>query len=639
MISSEALETENITLFEKLDAQSTQGHPVSWYFFVPNEAVRRYTRDSFTRLVIPGFEKNTLTWEEARHDLAKNYFRILSTENYRGLIPAKSLGRVSKAAIADTVAWYSDFSAYQARAYFQALRAQVGLLVRRDETDLSSLGQDLLELLGKSSDHSLAWFRQALDHFQENISNLVEARSGRLNKELRSAFQSHTERDPGLIGGLVSIGQDGDRVGKKEESGRPEALFRREAFRIYSSAILDYAVSLAKGRKQSRDSRTGRVLAWLGEGRLMPQDRLQELGTDQIICRILKRFKVDCPVFLNTYFDSIIGNYLRFRRLNRLWYTKAAGASRQVEPLEIDLLLLAHLEPGSSLLKANGADQTVIKACLNWSLDNQAYLTRNQVIIDAASDFSPVQLKCMASLASAELGSVAVAADLGLRTTPWGLTSLDDLEWALPKAVVTELRVNYRQSEQLLELTDLLSGSSKNRFSSSLFKTKGPKPVLAENLSGLAETADWLADRVAEIVDRAGRLPATAVAVFKPSEVGLLSEALTKALAKNPALADYKALAARPGQTPALSNDIHVLALNDANGLEFDAFFLAALDDPTKDQPELQAKLLYLAASRAVTYLGFVFRGSLPADLDNLARLSAPSWSQPHETTITALSL
>jgi hypothetical protein len=637
-ISAEALEAENPGLLEKLSAQSDQPHAISWYYLVPTDTLRRYVKDSFTDLVIPGFDKNTLTWEEMRLDLATNFFRILSGVGGGGLRLAASTGRVAKAALADTVGWYSDFAAFQAKSYFQAQKAYAGFLAEFSEPEIAHLGNQLKDLLEKSSDHSLIWFKRALLPFQEDVSAQIEGKQGGSQKELKSAFQSHVERDPGLVEGLVSLLWSGEKIKKSENLEHSAKVFKREAYGIYSSALLDQAKALAKGQGLSRDSRSGRVLAWLGEGRLLSQDRLKELGADQLVCRALRRFKVDAQAFYNAYFDSIIPNYLRFRRYNRLWYANNGGASRQVEPFEVDLLLLAFLEPGAEILK--NSDNPTEKTALNWALDNQAYLTRNQVLVDGACDFSPVQLKCAASLANPNLGSVTVAADLGARAPIYGLKSLDDFEWAIPKATLTELQTNYRQSGQLLELSDLLSGSSHDRFLASRFESKGPKPALGQNLLSLNDTALWLAERIFEVTQRAGRLPSTAVAVLKPEDAGPLSEALTKALGKNPETQAIKALASRPGQPLGLFEDVRVLTLDEARGLEFEAFF-AVFPNPGDKASETEPALadrVYLAATRAVTYLGFAFRSTLPAELDNLTSLTVPSWSQPQET-FAAVSL
>ncbi|MDR1110503.1 MAG: hypothetical protein LBP92_07390 [Deltaproteobacteria bacterium] len=621
MVAGEALEAEERGLPERLDGQSGQGHASSWYLFVPTDTLRQYLKDSFAHLVIPGSGENVLTWEEARIDLATSHFRILDQGDGQGLALARRPGRVSRAAMADTARWYSDFAAFQARAYYRSLAVQAGFLAGHDDGGLSRLGQQLLELLEKSSDHTLSWFRRALEPFQEAISELVQARTSVLRSELKAAFQAHTERDPALVAGLVSLSSV---AGQAREPDPSQARFRAEAARVYASALIDQAVALAKGRRLGRDSLSSRVVAWLGEGRLLPADRLRELGADQAVCRALRRFKVDGRGFLDCYFDSIVPNYLLFRRRDRLWYQGRVGASRQVEPLEVDLLLLAFLESGAELLRHSGSPHETIRP--NWSLQNQAYLSRNQVLADQASDFSPVQLKCMAALAGPGLGSVTVAGDLDLRTTPWGLRSLDDLEWALPKASLSELQVNYRQSRQLLDLSDSLSGSNRDRFSVSRFGAQGPRPALAQNCGGLQETALWLAARVAEIVSRAGRLPSTAVAVLRPSEAGPLAEALSRALEGQ----GLRALSCGAGQPLGRSADVRVLPLDQARGLEFEAFFLVVGGDAPAGSVPL-GRLAYLAASRAATYLGLVFREALPDGLGNLASLSVASWSQPLE--------
>ncbi|MDR0355048.1 MAG: hypothetical protein LBJ64_04860 [Deltaproteobacteria bacterium] len=621
MISSEALEAEQAGLFEKLNRQAGMAQATSWFYFVPTDLLRRYVGDSFADLVIPGFEENVKTWDEMRLELATNYFRILSPKKNSGLSLSETPDRLSKAAKDNTVGWYEDFSAYQRQAYFQTMKVQAKLLASAPQANLAALGGQLLELLEISADHTLAWFQKALYPFQEDIAAEKSSRTQSLKDELKSSFHNITQNAPSLISGLLGLVSEAQAAPEKDGSQVDEIL-KNEARRIYAEAMQEYALNLAKGRQLPRESRSAKVLAWLGEGRLLPVSRLTEMGQDLLVCRSLSRFKVDSPAFLNSYFGCVLSNYLLFRRRNKLWYNQNVRGGRHIHPLEADLLLLSFLDPGADILRHR--KQNAHEMSGNWSLANHSYVLRNQVLIDELTDFTPVQLKCMASLADQEMGSVSAAGDLALRTSANGLRSLDDLEWALPKAVLTELSINYRQSQTLSALTESLADAAKPRFLSHRFNDVGPKIALARNVGSLADAAKWLADRIAEVVQRSGKLPSTAVLVAKPSEITPLTEALTKALEPQA----LKAVSARDGQIWGHSPDVRVLTIDKARGMEFEAAFVVNPDDLLKTQPELCGRFLYLAASRAVTYLGFSFRAELPPEMESLAYSCAADWSQ-----------
>jgi hypothetical protein len=359
------------------------------------------------------------------------------------------------------------------------------------------------------------------------------------------------------------------------------------------------------------------VLIFVVAAVLTPPDVMSQI----ILAAALGRFRTEDPAFLNAYFGSIVNNYLRFRRTNRLWYGQGARGAAVCD-LEVDLLLLSFLAPGAELIRSRRAEGW---GALNWTLRNHAYLMRNQVLVDEMSDFSPVQLKCMASLSDPFLGSVTASGDLELRTTPWGLRSLDELEWAIPKARLTELSVNYRQSKTLSEISDVLSGNPRSRFLSSRYPSVGPRPALLARGPSAAEAAAWIAGKISEIVERAGKLPSAAVIVPSPAEAAPMAEALREPLAG----LGQGAVAAGGPAGLGRGAGVRVLSAADARGLEFEAVFVVRPEDMRKTHPDLYLKMAYLAASRAATYLGFVFGDGVPEEFAHVAAQAAAAWSAP----------
>ncbi|MDR1486979.1 MAG: hypothetical protein LBT62_03135, partial [Deltaproteobacteria bacterium] len=563
-------------------------------------------------------ENNLKTWEELRIEFATNHFRILSQGGLQnGLILTPSSGRLTQAAVGNSSRWYSDFKRFHLSCYYNSLRVYANRIAHSD--DLGDLGKSLQVLLDKSDSQPLSWFSKALLPYQDQIDQIIANKNAAIRQEIKSAFQKHADYAPNFIDGLVSINQDLKVKSAVKEASKER--FKAEAFRIYTESVLEQASALAAGKTLPQQSRSGQVVAWLGGGRLPSAANLQALGADLALVKALKRFHSSTKNFLNGYFDLIVDDYLYFRRSNRLWYNPSQGGVRQVEGLEVDLMLLAFLEEGSDLLKCDfKIPKTVAR---NWSLANHEFLLRNQIFVDEVSDFSPVQLKCLQALSHPAYGAVSAAGDLESRITPWGVNSVDDLQWAIPKPKLAELSVNYRQSRQLVELTDTLSGSNGERYTSSYYDVHGVQTVVAEKCADLYNTAFWLTERIWEIKERCGQLPSVAVVVSSNSQIAPLTEALNKALTHH----SLKAVPCRPGQPLGRTNDIRVIAIDQIRGLEFEALFLVNAAD-LLSRPNFRM-LFYLAASRAVSYFGLTFKDTMPVEFDGIAGgLVASDWTQ-----------
>lgn len=90
-------------------------------------------------------------------------------------------------------------------------------------------------------------------------------------------------------------------------------------------------------------------------------------------------------------------------------------------------------------------------------LDAIARLRRNQVLVDEMTDFSPVQLACMAALTSTATSSLFLSGDFNQRLTLWGSRSESDLEWVAPELTVERIAISYRQSRKLAQFARRLA--------------------------------------------------------------------------------------------------------------------------------------------------------------------------------------
>ncbi|MDR1052042.1 MAG: ATP-binding domain-containing protein [Deltaproteobacteria bacterium] len=619
LLSREALEAGQTGLSDKLDRQAGGAHAGSWCFITSREPLGHYVRESLAGLGVPLAGENVFSWDEARLELAGDYFRILSSRSRFGLVLSPGPGGVTGAAEKDTLGWYEDFKAHHRQRYFQAMTARAGRLAAHPGPEVAALGRQLGDLLARGAGRGPRWLRNALAPCQEALEAELEPVSQRISDSLRGAFEDEAARDEGLVAALVALG-DGGGPGAGTDA-RAGDLFRSEAARIYTSAVRERARALAGGRPVAGGSRSARVLDWLGGGRLGTVGQAAALGADLRLDRDLRSFHPSSAAFANAYFGTIVGDYLLYRRRDRVWYDRGWGAGRKVSPLEVDLLLLSFLEPGWELLRDGGAGG--VRRQAGWSLAAHSRLLRNVVCLDDLADLSPVQIKIAACLADPRLGSVAAAGDLELRAAPWGLKTLDELEWALPRAALTELAVNYRQSRTLLELTDTLGRAMLPRYSGSRYSATGPRCVLSAGVDGPAKTLAWLTARLAEVAERLGKLPSTAVLVAGPEEVGPLAEALAAALAPK----NIRVRAVRPdGAGLGQGQAVRVMTVDDARGLEFEVVLVVV---PGGAPSAPAAKSLYLAATRAATYLGLASGGPLPSSLENVLAAACADWAQP----------
>lgn len=100
------------------------------------------------------------------------------------------------------------------------------------------------------------------------------------------------------------------------------------------------------------------------------------------------------------YFTRLPQRYRAFRQeAPQPWYRDAAADETKVSPIEVDLLVAIHLDAANELL----ASEIVRAGLMQSNLRVLAPLVgefRNQVLVDEATDFSPLQLRAMTGIRS-----------------------------------------------------------------------------------------------------------------------------------------------------------------------------------------------------------------------------------------------
>jgi DNA helicase IV len=319
--------------------------------------------------------------------------------------------------------------------------------------------------------------------------------------------------------------------------------------------------------------------------------------------------------------------FRRERQSEGRWYRKDGFGPSDLGPLEVDVILLAILRGMRSLLDDRRIARDFAQGRYS-TLKLVQELYRTQVAVDEATDFSPIQLACIAAFCDPSTQSFVACGDFNQRITEWGSRSTADLNWVFRDFDIRSFNITYRHSRQLNDLARkiaLLSspGTPEAQLPQSV-DNEGVEPVLAMNLSDRSAVAGWLASRIGEIERFTQVLPSIAVLVSEEDDVVPLAEALNGALVSK----NIRAVSCPRGNLAGQDNDVRVFDVQHIKGLEFEAVFFVGVDRLAERQPELFDKYLYVGATRAAMYLGLVTGAqSLPSSIQSLQGQFGQRWS------------
>jgi len=290
----------------------------------------------------------------------------------------------------------------------------------------------------------------------------------------------------------------------------------------------------------------------------------------------------------------------------------------------LDVLILSCLR-GSSIFISR---QSIYKNIDNpyWSvLQNYKYLNKNQILVDEATDFSPIQLACMFELSNPAMRSFFACGDFNQRLTKWGTKSIDEFKWFAPSIGFEHVNISYRQSKQLNDLShtiiDLLGGDTRSALLPHGISNDGIKPSLHES-SDLTSTYDWLASQIRFIDGHLSQLPSTAIFVNNEESIRPLANSLNELLQDS----NIQVVACPMGQVMGSDNDVRVFDIQHIKGLEFEAVFFIGIDNLAIENPDLFSKYIYVGATRAATYLGLTCNNKLPEVLEPLRMQFIDKW-------------
>lgn len=621
----------------ELTAAHGDTHAHSWLMFTPTELLKQYLKEAFAREGVPAPDANIKTWQDYRHELGRQAFGILRTSSGSGLFVLKEgVVNLTDAALAHPTQWYDDFDAWQRHAYLQELHDAATRLQAATQQDALDLACRIQDILSRAGDGSLVAMFASLAAETSKVQTLVASLKEVTDSKIRLALNLQLNRNRAFLDELgrlldslqqvVSVDteeQDDIEADEDDDTNAPRTG-RVATINAYMQAVRAHARARAAKRAVSKTSRNGKIIDWLGERGLKDED-LIAVGNSLLLQANARRFVNP----IKRYVDGVAKRYRAFRRERQLqgdsWYLAGSQDGRELHPLELDIVLLAILRASRELLVRPNVIRDIDSPA--WSsLKPVLGIFRNQIVVDEATDFSPIQLACMAALSHPRIRSFFACGDFNQRLTTWGARTAADLNWVAADIDIRHISIAYRQSRQLNDFARAMIALGEGEaLAASLpaqMESEGVAPALQEHAESMDHTVAWLADRIRDIERFVGQLPSIAIFVNTDQEVAPLAEALSAALAEH----NIPVLACRQGQAVGQDTQIRVFDIQYIKGLEFEAVFYVGVDQLADLHPTLFDKYLYVGATRAATYLGFSCQGALPSAIEGLRPYFCQHW-------------
>jgi len=609
-------------------------HSDSWLMFTPTELLKQYLKEAFARETVPASDYRIKTWNDFRRELARNNFGILRTAAGGGsFILKESLQILRPEAIVKSIDWFSDFDEWQKTIYINELLQSSQFLSKNQLVEVERIGQRLLSILEHTTGKTLSSSFKALSNEVASVNTLVSGWKESTDSTIKGVLSLQFNRNKYFLDELAKFIDELQKT-QDTESDEAEDLEAEEdtsipktgmgaAASAYMQAVRAQARAYASKRPLSKKSRNGKIVEWIGERTLNEVD-LAEVGASLLVQTNARRFVN--PV--KRYIEGISKRYRSFRRIRHeegKWYVKGGFSITDIHPLELDIILLSILRGAKDLLSVPGITQKLDTTF--WvSLKQVSDLYKNQIVVDEATDFSPIQLACMAALAHPGIRSFFACGDFNQRLTIWGSRSIDELKWVFSDIESKQVTISYRHSRQLNELARAIiktvGGTGQDIILPEHVDNEGVSPALLESAAEEKQVVSWLASRIREIESFVGQLPSTAIFVNSESEVERVASALHVALAEQ----NIKVVACLNGQVMGQDNDVRVFDIQHIKGLEFEAVFFIDIDHLAEQQPELFDKYLYVGTTRAATYLGITCRRFLPTSISTLRPMFVDDW-------------
>ena len=236
------------------------------------------------------------------------------------------------------------------------------------------------------------------------------------------------------------------------------------------------------------------------------------------------------------------------------------------------------------------------------------------VVVDEAQDLSPMELRMIGRRSLS--GSMTVVGDIAQATGTWAPASWAQIVEHLPSRRgwrLVELTVNYRTPVEIMELAGrVLAHVAPGMRPPEAVRATGRPPRLVPAAAGGFDGMGLMSSTASVVQEELAAVPGGTIGVLAPASlIAGLEQALSAAGLQ----------VGRVGRG-ALDEQVTLIAVEDAKGLEFDAVAVVEPERIASETPQ-GYRALYVALTRATQRLTLVHSSPLPAAMANARSSSA----------------
>lgn len=663
---------EDLDLVRSVEDINSRKYEHNWLMFTPNELLRLYLKEAFAREGVAASTEQVQTWAAFRRKLAREDLELLSTKPNDGKLILRDITRFLLDTTRDQqIYFFEDFYEWQFKFYrndlvttserlasrTQELSAHGSMdIFAQDGLSIPELQQTVLSVVGEiqvcldlDSNESASSIIRNLVSVAERVRDIDSRILSCINSRIEKPLNRKLRNDRDFLDSLgqfirsLQIPEESDELALDSDTRDEEvtgARVRQTAVRSYRNALRAYARQKAGGRRVRKGSRSAIVMTWIRDHGVedIDEEEFRLIGQYSLIRSDLSNFRNP----EERYIRRMSNRYLEFRKScwsEGKWYRSIEDIRRDMSPVsghnegvsashkqprildvnspELDLLILATLRSLARLISLLGRDSSV-SARIETYKNRFAEITFAQVYVDEATDFSPIQLACMFELSSPRLRSFFACGDFNQRLTESGTRSVEEFVWAVPKIQIDSIKSLYRQSQHLADISSkllsLMGNADLSAMDSGEAQHVGFPPVMIDHASDLSASSQWVAERIVEIQGIVTNLPSIAVFVASEDDIRSVSSALDRALEPY----NIRSIGCYEGQVLGDDIDVRCFDVQHIKGLEFEAVFFLDVDKLFEHYPSLALRYLYVGITRAATFLGLSFCGSVPRELESL---------------------
>ena len=620
-------------LVRRIDNNSGLAHESSWIMFTPTELLKQYVKEAFNREKIAAPNENITTWDYYSKYIARNVLGLLKTASTKGRFVLRDRNQhVSNSVVISPEKWFLKFNEFHDLRIVESVKGSIlGISDFNGESEIKEISDELSKIVEKSKT-PLALCRSLFKE-EEKIEPLLKKYKEFSDVEIKKSLNLllNTEGKDFLMklsSFMDSLKVDTTDVDEDEDVSDDAELTSTKtpiskATQQYNRFIRSLARNSYQNKKFKKSSNNEKIYHWF-EGKLPVDSILKEIGQSVSLQASLRKFMN----LSKRYVAEVPVSYREFRKTNVSsldLYSKLPEKTNELSSFELDAVILLQLQVARELLEQSFVSKNIDLAKFS-NIKAISSLFRNQILVDEATDFSMIQLACMFHLTEPGMKSFFASGDFNQRITTWGCRSAEQVSWISNTIDMKKIDIIYRQSKLLNEfsnkLIEIMSFSAESAALPEHLAHTGYSPALAEDLSSLDESSEWIFERISEIEKNSDGMPSVAVLVTDESMIQPLADELNDHLQE----LSLNAVACLGGKAIGEDGDVRVFSVEHIKGLEFEAVFFVGIDKLADNHPELFEKYLYVGATRAATYLGVIAETELPAQLDPVRELFVSDW-------------